>query len=126
MQKGNLVRLNPAMCFTTDAGGGLRFPLTNYHNDENGTFQASRPITEEETNVWYDSDASHGMTSAGETKLPPQSVQVILHRDLIYHVVRARCRIRFGCGNPIPGMAELLCTHTGETAYVRRELLEVL
>jgi hypothetical protein len=123
LAKGKLVRLDVWRCFTTKQGGGLRYPLTNYINDEAGTVQASRPITEEEVRDWYNSDASKGMTSAGETKLPPQSRQITLHRDRVYHVLRARCRVRLGWGNPTPGMAKILCTETGETAYIKRALL---
>jgi hypothetical protein len=126
LRKGALVRLNVDRCFTEKFGGNLRYPRTNYSNDEAGTIQASRPVTAEETSAWYDSDASHGMDSAGESKLPPQSRQVTLHRDRTYQVLRARCRIRLGYGNATPGMAMLLCTHSGETAYVKRELLEVV
>ena len=124
--KGTLVRLNPNVCFTTKQDGGLRFPLTNYLNDERGTVESRRPVTHEETQAWYASDASKGMDSAGETKLPPQSRTVILHRDRIYRVLRARCRVRLGWGNPTPGMAKILCTHTGEETYINRDLLEVV
>ena len=126
MRKGNLVRLNPRKCFTTREGGGLRHPLTNGRNDSDGIVAGRRPVTEEETEAWYASDASNGLDSAGESKLPPRSVWLTLHRDRVYHVVRARCRVTLGWGNPTPGMTELLCTTTGETAYIRRELLEVL
>tara|TARA_Y100000588_G_C14256496_1_gene925721 strand:+ start:2916 stop:3305 length:390 start_codon:yes stop_codon:yes gene_type:complete len=126
LRKGALVKLNVDRCFTERFGGALQYPRTNYANDEAGTVQAARPVTAEETAAWYDSDASKGMDSAGESKLPPQSKHVALHRDRIYQVLRARCRVRLGWGNPTPGMAKLLCTHTGETAYVKRELLEVV
>ena len=122
LRKGVLVKLNVDRCFTEKFGGSLRYPRTNYANDEAGTVQASRPVTPDETSAWYDSDASKGMDSAGESKLPPQSTQVTLHRDRTYQVLRARCRVRLGWGNTTPGMAMLLCTHTGETAYIKREL----
>lgn len=126
MRKGNLVRLNPTVCFTTGEGGGLRYPLTNALNDENGTVAGRRPITQEETEAWYASDASKGLDSAGESKLPPRSVWLTLHRDRVYHVIRARCRVALGWGNPTPGMTELMCAQTGETAFIKRDLLEVL
>ena len=126
LAKGALVRLDEAKCFTTQQGGGRRYPLTNYANDEAGTVESRRPVTPEETAAWYNSDASKGMTSAGETKLPPQSRYVPLHRGRIYQVLRARCRVRLGYGNPTPGMAMILCTESGESTYVKRELLEVI
>ena len=123
--KGTLVRLNPEVCFTTKQGGGLRYPLTNYANDEAGTVQSSRPVTAEETAAWYDSDASKGMNSAGESKLPPQSYSVPLHRDRVYTVLRARASVRLGWGNKTGGLAKILCTETGEETYVKRTLIEV-
>ena len=126
LAKGCLVRLDPNKCFTKKQGGGLEYPMTNYLNDERGTVESHRPITLEETEAWYNSDASKGMNSAGETKLPPQSAYVLLHRDRVYQVLRARCRIRLGWGNPTPGMAKILCTHSGEETYVKRSLLEVI
>jgi len=124
--KGCLVRLNVAKCFTTEQGGGLEFPVGNYLNDENGTIETRRPITSKETDTWYNSDASKGMTSAGETKLPPQSIHVLVHRDRVYHVLRARCRVRLSYGNPIPGLVKILCTESGEETYIKRHLLEVV
>jgi len=126
MRKGDLVRLNKNTCFTKKSGGKRQFPLSNYHNDSSLAVSASRPITREETDAWYQSDASKGMNSAGESKLPPQSVTVTLYADRVYQVLRARCRVRLGWGNPTPGMAKILCTHTGSEAYVKRDLLEVV
>ena len=123
--KGVLVRLNPEVCFTTKQGGGLRYPLTNYANDEAGTVQSSRPVTAEETAAWYDSDASKGMNSAGESKLPPQSRGVTLYRDRVYTVLRARASVRLGWGNKTGGLTKILCTETGEETYVKRHLIEV-
>ena len=126
LAKGALVKLNEAKCFTEKQGGGLRFPLTNYATDEKGIVLSARPVTPEETAAWYDSDASKGMDSAGESKLPPQSYTIALQRDRVYTVLRARCRVRLGWGNPTPGMAMILCTETGESTYVKRDLLEVI
>lgn len=126
LSKGCLVRLNVNKCFTTSQGGSRQYPWTNYAHDEAGTMPSHRPVTAEETAAWYASDDSKGMTSAGETKLPPQSKCVLIHRDRTYQVLRARCRARLGWGNPTPGLAKILCTETGEETYIKRELLEVL
>ena len=123
--KGVLVRLNPNVCFTEAQGGGRRFPLSNYLNDERGTVETARPVTAEETEVWYGSDASKGMDSAGESKLPPQAYTVLLHRDRVYTVLRARASVRLGWGNKTGGLTKVLCTETGEETYVKRELIEV-
>ena len=124
--KGVLIRLNADRCFTTKQGGGLRFPLTNYRNDERGTVESHRPVTPEETANWYASDSSKGMNSAGETKLPPQSAHVLLHRDRVYQVLRARAAVRLGWGNKTGGLVKILCTKTGEETYVKRHLVEVV
>jgi hypothetical protein len=126
LAKGCLVRLDPKKCFTKERGGGLEYPKHNHLNDRRGTVESRRPVTHKETETWYNSDASKGMNSAGETKLPPQAMYVLIHRDGIYQVLRARCRVRLGYGNPTPGMAKILCTRTGEETYVKRELLEVI
>jgi hypothetical protein len=126
LAKGTLVKLDEAKCFTEDQGGARRYPLSNYANDEAGIVESRRPATPEETAAWYDSDASKGMTSGGDTKLPPQSTYVPLQRGRIYQVLRARCRVRLGYGNPVPGMAMILCTESGESTYIKRELLEVV
>jgi hypothetical protein len=126
LAKGCLVRLDLNKCFTTDQGGSLRYPMINYHYNKLGIVESRRPVTSEETRSWYASDAAKGLTDDGETKLPPQSKQIPLHRDTIYMVLRARCRIRLGWGNPVSGMAKLLCTETGEETYVKRDLLEII
>ena len=123
IRKGDQVRLDASRCFTQKAGGSLNYPMTNWLNDNRGTFAASRPITGEETRDWYDSDVSKGMNSAGESKLPPRAVQVLIHRDRIYQVLRARARVMLGWGNPTGGLTKILCTNTGETAYIKRDLL---
>ena len=138
--KGCLVRLNPDTCFTTKQGGGLRFPLTNSQNDERGIVESSRPTTPEEQANWRKElrqelkdavlageDTWHiTMDSAGESRLPPQARYIPLYRDRTYQVLRARCRVRLGWGNPTPGLTKVLCTHTGEETYVKRELIELI
>ena len=140
LAKGILVKLNANRCFTTEQGGGLRYPLTNYANDKAGVVDSSRPTTPDDELAWYESKRreveeakaagrdtfSITMNDAGESRLPPQSRSVKLHRDRVYKVLRARCRVRLGWGNPTGGMAKILCTHTGEETYIKRELLEAL
>ena len=126
LSKGCLVRLNPHYCFTVENGGGRVNPLTNWYADEKGVVDAARPVTSEERAAWYASAVSKGMNSAGETKLPPASTSVELHRDRIYQVLRARCRVQLGWGKATGGLAKILCTQTGEETYIKRDLLEVV
>jgi hypothetical protein len=125
ISKGTLVRLNVAKCFSTRHGGSLPFPLTHSANDEAGIVDSARPTTREEQCAWYNTDAAKGMNSAGESKLPPQSLGVTLHRDRVYTVLRARAAVRLGWGNKTGGLVKILCTETGEETYVKRDLVEV-
>ena len=85
-----------------------------------------RQLTREEVQAWYDSPDSKGINCAGETKLPPQSIVMHLHKDRLYTVLRARARVRLGWGNAKGGYTKVLCTVTGEEVYVKRDLLEVV
>ena len=126
MKKGDIVRLNRDICFTSKSGGKREFPLSNHNEDINTIVIARRPITEEEVEHWRESDWSKGMNDAGESKLPPRSVSVEIHADRKYIVERARCRASLHYGNPTPGLAKIICTNTGETAYIKRTLIEVV
>ena len=125
IRKGDLVRLNAAVCFTMKQGGERRFPLTNGANDTAGTVEATRLASDADVQAWRESDASKGMTDGGETKLPPTAYTVRLHRDRVYTVLRARCRPEWSYRKH-PGMALVLCTNSGQEAYVKRTLLEVI
>ena len=136
MRKGDLVKLNVDKCFTTDNGGKRDrwSPLGNSHEDENGFVRAGRPTTHEEREKWHEDlraeilaapqDEKFGIAcdSAGESRLAPRAVSVKIHRDDILVVERARCRVALGWGNPTPGMAKVMLP-SGETAYLKRELL---
>ena len=123
MRKGDLVKLNVNKCFTMKYGGKRKFPLGNGYEDENGIVPGGRPTTPAEVEAWYNSDASKGIDCAGESKLPPRSVTITIHRDDVLVLERARCRVALGWGNPRPGMAKVMLPN-GETAYLKRELLE--
>lgn len=138
--KGALVRLDVAKCFTVDEGGERRYPLANYHYDELGVVRSARPITPEERDEWRvrqreaiadaiknGEDPSYiARDDAGESRLPPRSVEVMLHRDRVYTVLRARARVSLGWGNPEGGYCKILCTETGQETYVKRGLIEVV
>jgi len=126
MRKGDLVQLDVNKTFTKQMGGTLKYPYTNYECDESGVVFGSRKPTSQDADAWRNSEDSKGMNCAGETKLPPTCYSVPIHRDRIYEVLRARCRVHLSYGNPTPGMTQLLCLQTGQTAYIRRELLEVV
>jgi len=124
MRKNDLVRLNPAVCFTTRNGGKRDYPLSNSLNDNRGTVEGTRLATSRDVNAWYDSDASKGIDCAGETKLPPTAYTVTLRRDRVYTLLRARCRPQWSYRSH-PGHACVLDVETGHEVYVKRGLLEV-
>ena len=138
MRKGDLVKLSRC-CFTTQNGGTRDYPLSNYANDKAGTVDGTRIATAADRDRYYESKrkavevaAARGentfsitMDSAGEPQLPPTAYTVKLHRDRVYTLLRARCRPQWSYRSH-PGMALVLCTVTGEEAYVKRSLLEVV
>jgi hypothetical protein len=129
MRKGDLVRLN-----SDDE------TISRHLQTTRGYFRASRPITREEAAEWREERRkaiaearkagedtfSIAFDDAGESRLPPKSVGVELALDGVYIVERARCRVELGWGNPQGGMTKILDTTTGEHAFVRREMLEVV
>ncbi len=86
--------------------------------------RGTRLATHDDYLQWRESDASKGMTSAGETKLPPTAYTVMIHPDRVYTVLRARTAGHWGYRRR-PGQALILDTETGHEVYVKRELLEV-
>jgi hypothetical protein len=138
MRKGDLVKLSRC-CFTTRSGGTRDYPLSNYANDTAGVVQGTRIATAADMEEWRvrqrkaieEAVASGQDTfsitqdSGGESKLPPTALSVILRKDRVYTLLRARCRPQWSYRSH-PGMALVLCTETGEEAYVKRDLLEVV
>lgn len=124
ISKGCLVRLNKSICFTSKNGGMRKYPLTNIHDDDAKIVESRRPTTAKEIAAWRESNASKGINSSGESKLPPRSVYIPVHENSVYIVLRARCQVQLGWGNPTSGLAKILCTKTGEETYVKREFLE--
>ncbi len=131
MRKGDLVKFNrndPDIQRVTE------------WNRNGSKYIASRPSTNEERQEWRKNksraialareageDTFHiAFDDGGESRLPPRSVSVPLDVNGIFIVERARCRVSLGWGNPTGGMAKILDTTTGESAYVAREMLEVV
>ena len=125
MRKGDLVRLNPDVCFTRSEGGNLEFPLTNYSNDEKRVVAGFYKLARGEKESWHNSDASKGMTSDGETKLCPSEGYISVYANRVYPVLRARCAPTLGFRKK-KGQALILDTKTGKQVYVNRSLLEVV
>ncbi len=87
--------------------------------------RGTRMTTHDDYLRWRESDASKGMTSAGETKLPPTSHTVMIHPDRVYTVLRARVTGHWGYRKR-PGHALILDTESGHEVYIKRELLEAV
>ena len=138
LAKGTLVKLNDNVCFTTQQGGGRRYPLTNYANDEAGTVESRRPVTPEEETAWYEAkrqetiDAraqgkdtfSINFNDAGESRLPPRGGYVSLERGTAYRVLRARCRESFSYHNATGGWTKLLHLESGREVFYKMDKLE--
>ena len=133
MRKGNQVKIVGAHPYCGKDG------IVKYH-----WYRMWRSLTEEELQAWRDSDASKGINSAGESKLPPTAKLVeyeggTLHRpdltitpedqrkpsDDTFTVVRARCAPHFFYRKN-PGMALLRNNRTGEEGYIRRDHLIIV
>ena len=125
MRKGNIVQLNIEQCFTVENGGTLKYAYYHIGADVEGWVPGYRRLTQQELDSWYASDESKGMTSDGETKLPPRCTLIKCWRDKLYHVVRARAKAVIGWGKT-GGFVEIVCTETGEQFCVKRDLLEVV
>jgi len=122
--KGSLVRLNQNTCFTTKNGGMRKHTMSNSLNDDRGTVEGTRIPSKDDIRIWRNSDASKGMTSGGDTKLPPTCYTASIYKDRVYTVLRARCRGQWSY-RTWPGQALVLDTETGHEIYVKRELLEL-
>jgi hypothetical protein len=126
MRKGNLVKLNPATCFTVKNGGLREWPLEHSANDRAQIVDGRRHLTEDEVAEWRNSPDSRGIDDAGESKMPPTCLLTAIHKDEILIVERARCRMSFSYYSPTGGWAKVLNTVAGTSLYVKRELLEVI
>jgi len=129
--KGDLVKLDEAVCFTKANGGKLKYPLTNYANDEARVVHGFYKMTDRQQAEWYErhrADVRAGRDTwhndAGESRLCPLSGRVTIKAGMAYRVLRARCRASSGYGNPTPGLAQILDLETGYEVYVKRTLLE--
>lgn len=125
IKKGDLVRLNAAKCFSVKNGGELAWPMFSSHNDDAGIVCGIREITQAELDEWYASPDSKGIGDDGETKLPPKSITVKLHRDDLFMVRRARCKADFGWYN-YPKQIELFDYKSGYFCFVDRILVELV
>ena len=129
-RKGDLVMINPNDPeIERLMGWGKKEPVR---------YMASRPATPEEREAWRERKrveikeaAARGedtfdiaFDSGGDSRLAPRSVSVPLPIDRVYVVQRASCQVELGWGRATGGMAKLLDTHTGEVAYVKRNMLK--
>jgi hypothetical protein len=121
MRKGMTAKLNIDKCFTAASGGKREFPAGTRFDDERGIFCTYRPLTEREEAEWHESSASKGMTSAGETKLPPTCVRVEVHASDTFTILRARCTVWLGY-RKTGGMMEVRL-RSGETTYIKRDMV---
>ncbi|MEO1857866.1 MAG: hypothetical protein ABGY95_10965 [Rubritalea sp.] len=96
-------------------------------------------LTREEIEEWYEDkraatrearakgeDAfSINFDDAGESRLPPQDRYQRLNTEMVYEVLRARCRVSHGY-HMESGQVKILDTETGRELYCDREDLIVV
>ena len=140
ISKGDLVRVNEAMCFTAENGGKREWPLTNRRDDDARIIRGRYIRTAEDDRKWREAKRkateeamargedtfSINFNDAGESRLPGVSVIVDIPAGRVYEVLRARCRARLSYGNPTPGLMKLLDTETGREIYVKRDYMEAV
>ena len=140
IRKGDLVRVNEALCFTSKNGGSREWPLTTGRNDKNRVIQGRYIRTADDDRKWREEKRkateeaiaagkdpfSINFNDAGESRLPGVSVIVDIPAGRVYEVLRSRCRARLNYGNPTPGLMKILDTETGREVYVKRELMEAI
>ena len=83
----------------------------------------TRKLTPADIQAWRDSPKSKGMTSSGETKLPPQYSAEQLPATACMQIVKSRIAWYVG-GTPRRGYALVKDNESGEKFYVKRKFLE--
>ena len=140
IRKGDLVRVNEAVCFTSENGGQRVFPLSNRRDDDARIIRGRYIATAEDERKWREEKHkateaaiaagedtfSINFNDAGESRLPGVSVIVDIPAGRVYEVLRSRCRARLSYGNPTPGLMKLLDTEIGREIYVKREYMEAV
>ena len=140
IRKGSLVRVNEAVCFTTENGGERECPLTTGRNDENRVIHGRYIRTAEDDRKWREDKRkateeaiaagedpfSINFDDAGESRLPGVSVMIDIPAGRVYEVLRARCQAHLSYGNPTPGLMKILDTEIGREVYVSRDLMEAI
>jgi hypothetical protein len=123
--KGCLVKLNVDLCFTFKNGGLRKYPHSTDENDNHGAFEGIRLANTKDVKEWNKQPYSKGLTSAGESRLPPTAFLHRVYKNRVYTVIKARCRGRWSY-RTWPGQTLLLDTYTGYEIYVDRNVLEVV
>jgi len=140
IRKGDLVRVNEAICFTQQNGGTRPYPLYNGRDDQNRVIRGRYIRTADDDLTWREEKRkateeaiaagkdtfSINFNDAGESRLPGVSVMVDIPAGRVYEVLRSRCRAYLSYGNPTPGLMKLLDTQSGREIYVKRDYMEAV
>ena len=129
MKKGDLVKFNQ------------KDPTSiKYFGTNSAVYMASKILTHEERDAWQEKHYSNikkakesgedtfhiSMNSSGESHLPPRSTSIPLPVNRVYVVQKARCRVMLSWGKPVGGMTKILDTKTGESVYIKRDMVDVV
>ena len=123
MRKGDIVRLNADLCFSTMNNGSRVYPLDNYRHDKNGTVETYRPANEKEIEDHKKNEAIRGYVLPDVILAQCYRIELI-HRDDILVVEKARCRRSWGNFRQSGGWTTVLNTRTMISSYIKRNLLE--
>jgi hypothetical protein len=94
-----------------------REEIDEWHADKRAATMEAREKGEDTFHINFD--------SAGESRLAPQHAYQELNPDMVYEILRARCRVP--CGYHMEsGQVKILDTETGRILYCDRDALVVV
>ena len=133
MRKGDFVQLNPKTCFTIYNGGDQPFCHYDLHNDKEGIVRGYYYLSEKEIKEWRENPLNGGLDCAGEPELPPKSGVVLVSKNDIMQVEKARCKFYGLSTKKQGGYAKVhLARRLGSditlnlSFYIKRNLLEIV
>ncbi len=126
MRKHDLVKFNTSnpyivRCLKTTAGSVHGFAHTTSEDTQAWNDEMARQVAEAKAKG--EDTFSIVCDDAGESRLSPQSKTLAFPVDGVFTVIRARVRTTRGY-HTVTGQTEILCVHTGQQGFVKRDLLQ--
>jgi len=122
IRKGSLVRATPVKDPQWEQPRMGFYHLTDeevdqWREDKRAATKEAHEAGEDSFHINFD--------SAGEPRLAPRHRYQELNPDMVYEVLRARCRVERGY-HMESGQVKILDTETGRALYCDRDILEVV